>query len=558
MSAENSEEDFGQIDPKLDLTDYKYPPTALLSSPPSNLSITAQKLDAEKNSIIKTLAFSGVEIDRIKATIGPTIILYEVIPAPGVRIAKIKSLEPDLALALAAKVEVIGQLSGKGTVGIKVFHAMPDRVTIRSVINTEPFEKTKMELPIALGKTIDNSVFTIDLAELPHILIGGATGQGKSVCLNVILASLLYKKHPSELKLILIDVRQLELALYTRIERQFLAKLPHSRKSIVGDLDNAIHTLAGVGLELDQRYGLLKKAGARNIKEYNKRFVTRLLETDSGHRYLPYLVIVIDEFAELLNPNHDVETVINRLAQLGRPVGIHLVIATQRPSVKVITGNIKANFSCRLAFRVASTTDSKTILDIQGAESLHHPGDILFRHGADVFHLQGAIIDTHEIESLTNFVGLQPGYPTAMLLPESKSEDASTPYTDPGDRDPYFEEAARLIVMYQQGSPSLIQRKLKLGYNRAGRIMNQLESAGIVGAFDGSKAREVLFADETSLMRFLNGEPPYPEPTQPAPAPKPVNTVKAPEEIPVYINLNQPEPKVIQKSKSFWQRLFNS
>jgi S-DNA-T family DNA segregation ATPase FtsK/SpoIIIE len=502
-------EQFGTFDPKLDLSSYKYPPLDLLENYGSNkISVNSDELEANKNKIVETLNHYNIEIDKIKATIGPTVTLYEIIPAPGVRISKIKNLEDDIALSLAALgIRIIAPMPGKGTIGIEVPNQHPEMVSMRSVLATEKFQVTTMDLPIALGKTISNEVFIADLAKMPHLLVAGATGQGKSVGINAILVSLLYKRHPAELKFVLVDPKKVELTLFRKIERHFLAKLPDETDAIITDTKKVVNTLNSLCIEMDQRYDLLKDAQVRNLKEYNAKFVNRKLNPNEGHRFMPFIVLVIDEFADLMmTAGKEVETPIARLAQLARAVGIHLVIATQRPSVNIITGTIKANFPARLAFRVLSKIDSRTILDAGGADQLIGRGDMLLATGSDLIRLQCAFVDTPEVEKIADYIGNQRGYPTAMILPEyvGEGEAGSSPKEfDPDDRDPMFEEAARLIVLHQQGSTSLIQRKLKLGYNRAGRIIDQLEAAGIVGPFEGSKARDVLYPDEYSLERHL-------------------------------------------------------
>ncbi|MDB4924610.1 DNA translocase FtsK [Mucilaginibacter sp.] len=516
LNVEKSDDDkakslvdqFGTYDHKLDLASYKYPTLDLLENYGSaKIAVNSEELEANKNKIVETLNHYNIEIDKIKATIGPTVTLYEIIPAPGVRISKIKNLEDDIALSLAALgIRIIAPMPGKGTIGIEVPNQNPEMVSMRSILATEKFQNTTMDLPIALGKTISNEVFIADLAKMPHLLVAGATGQGKSVGINAILVSLLYKKHPAELKFVLVDPKKVELTLFRKIERHFLAKLPDEADAIITDTKKVVNTLNSLCIEMDQRYDLLKDAGVRNLKEYNAKFINRKISDPEKHRYLPFIVLVIDEFADLMmTAGKEVEQPIARIAQLARAVGIHLVIATQRPSVNIITGTIKANFPSRLAFRVLSKIDSRTILDAGGADQLIGRGDMLFSTGSDLIRLQCAFVDTPEVERISDFIGNQRGYPTAMLLPEyvGEGESSSSKEFDPDDRDPMFEEAARLIVMHQQGSTSLIQRKLKLGYNRAGRIIDQLESAGIVGPFEGSKAREVLYPDEYSLMQYL-------------------------------------------------------
>ncbi|WP_026898007.1 FtsK/SpoIIIE family DNA translocase [Daejeonella oryzae] len=502
-------EQFGMYDPTLDLSTYKYPPLDLLENYGSNkISVNAEELEANKNKIVETLNHYNIEIDKIKATIGPTVTLYEIIPAPGVRISKIKNLEDDIALSLAALgIRIIAPMPGKGTIGIEVPNQHPEMVSMRSVLATEKFQNTTMDLPIALGKTISNEVYIADLAKMPHLLVAGATGQGKSVGINAILVSLLYKKHPSQLKFVLVDPKKVELTLFRKIERHFLAKLPGEADAIITDTKKVIATLNSLCIEMDQRYDLLKDGQVRNLKEYNQKFINRKLNPNDGHRFLPFIVLVIDEFADLMmTAGKEVEAPIARIAQLARAVGIHLVIATQRPSVNIITGTIKANFPARLAFRVLSKIDSRTILDSGGADQLIGRGDMLLSTGSDLIRIQCAFVDTPEVERISDFIGAQRGYPSAWMLPEYIDENAesSSKDFDADDRDSHFEEAARLIVMHQQGSTSLIQRKLKLGYNRAGRIIDQLEAAGIVGPFEGSKARAVLIPDEYSLEQFLD------------------------------------------------------
>ncbi len=508
--ADDLVQQFGQYDPKLDLSSYQYPTLELLENYGSNkISVNTDELEANKNKIVETLNHYNIEIDKIKATIGPTVTLYEIIPAPGVRISKIKNLEDDIALSLAALgIRIIAPMPGKGTIGIEVPNSHPEMVSMRSVLATDKFQNTTMDLPIALGKTISNEVFIADLAKMPHLLVAGATGQGKSVGINCILASLLYKKHPSELKFVLVDPKKVELTLFRKIERHFLAKLPGEEDAIITDTKKVINTLNSLCIEMDQRYDLLKNGQVRNLKEYNAKFINRKLNPEEGHRFLPFIVLVVDEFADLMmTAGKEVETPIARLAQLARAVGIHLVIATQRPSVNIITGTIKANFPARLAFRVLSKIDSRTILDSGGADQLIGRGDMLFSTGNDLIRLQCAFVDTPEVERISDFIGNQRGYTSAWMLPEyvdENGEGGSIKDFDPNDRDSLFEDAARLIVMHQQGSTSLIQRKLKLGYNRAGRLIDQLEAAGIVGPFEGSKAREVLLPDDYALEQFLD------------------------------------------------------
>ncbi|MBB5637426.1 S-DNA-T family DNA segregation ATPase FtsK/SpoIIIE [Pedobacter cryoconitis] len=503
-------EQFGNYDPTLDLSSYVYPHLELLENYGSNkISVNADELEANKNKIVETLNHYNIEIDKIKATIGPTVTLYEIIPAPGVRISKIKNLEDDIALSLAALgIRIIAPMPGKGTIGIEVPNMHPEMVSMRSILNTEKFQKTDMDLPIALGKTISNEVYIADLSKMPHLLVAGATGQGKSVGINAILVSLLYKKHPSQLKFVLVDPKKVELTLFNKIERHFLAKLPGEADAIITDTKKVIHTLNSLCIEMDQRYDLLKDAQVRNLKEYNDKFIKRKLNPNNSHRFLPYIVLIVDEFADLMmTAGKEVETPIARLAQLARAVGIHLVLATQRPSVNIITGTIKANFPARLAFRVLSKIDSRTILDSGGADQLIGRGDMLLSTGNDLIRLQCAFVDTPEVDRISEFIGNQRGYAEAYQLPEYLDEAAESAKSDfdPNDRDSMFEDAARLIVMHQQGSTSLIQRKMKLGYNRAGRIIDQLEAFGIVGPFEGSKAREVLVLDEHELEQLLEG-----------------------------------------------------
>lgn len=509
ISANDLVEQFGEYDPKLDLSGYQYPTLDLLRDYGSGrITINQQELEANKNRIVETLRNYSIEIEHIKATIGPTVTLYEIIPKPGIRISKIKNLEDDIALSLAALgIRIIAPMPGKGTIGIEVPNSSPEMVSMRSVLATEKFQKTDMDLPIALGKTISNEVYIADLAKMPHLLVAGATGQGKSVGINAILTSLLYKRHPAELKFVLVDPKKVELSLFKKIERHFLAKLPGEDDAIITDTKKVINTLNSLCIEMDQRYDLLKNGHVRNLKEYNHKFINRRLNPEEGHRFLPFIVLIVDEFADLMmTAGKEVETPIARLAQLARAVGIHLVIATQRPSVNIITGTIKANFPARLAFRVLSKVDSRTILDSGGADQLIGRGDMLLATGSDLIRIQCAFVDTPEVDQISDFIGGQRGYPSAHLLPEyidENGEGSGAAEFDIADRDALFEEAARLIVMHQQGSTSLIQRKLKLGYNRAGRIIDQLESAGIVGPFEGSKAREVLYPDEYALEQYL-------------------------------------------------------
>lgn len=508
-TAEKLVEKVGNYDPTLDLAKYQYPSIELLKEyAPSKVQVTKDELEANKNRIVETLTNFKIGIASIKATIGPTVTLYEIIPDAGVKISKIKNLEDDIALSLAALgIRIIAPIPGKGTIGIEVPNKNKEMVSMRSVIATDKFMNSTMALPIALGKTISNEVFVTDLAKMPHLLMAGATGQGKSVGLNALLTSLLYKKHPSQLKFVLVDPKKVELTIYNKIERHFLAKLPDGEEAIITDTKKVIYTLNSLCIEMDQRYDLLKDAACRNIKEYNEKFIDRRLNPEKGHRYLPYIVLVIDELADLMmTAGKEVETPIARLAQLARAIGIHLVVATQRPSVNVITGIIKANFPARLSFRVTSKIDSRTILDTGGADQLIGQGDMLLSNGSEITRIQCAFVDTPEVDDICDFIGGQKGYDTAYMLPEFLGDegDSSKSDVDLSDRDAMFNEAARLIVSHQQGSTSLIQRKLKLGYNRAGRIIDQLEAAGIVGAFEGSKAREVLIPDEYSLEQLLN------------------------------------------------------
>jgi len=510
IAKEGSKEHFTidtEYDPRLDLGHYKYPTLDLLDDyGSSGVSVEKEELESNKDRIVKTLSNYNIQIDKIKATIGPTVTLYEIIPAPGVRISKIKNLEDDIALSLSAMgIRIIAPIPGKGTIGIEVPNRKSDIVSMKSILSSERFQNSKFELPFGIGKTISNESYVADLTKMPHILMAGATGQGKSVGLNAILASLLYKKHPAELKFILVDPKKVELTLFSKIERHFLAKLPDSEEAIITDTRKVVRTLNSMGIEMDLRYELLKDAQVRNIKEYNAKFIKRKLNPEQGHRYLPYLVLVVDEFADLImTAGKEIETPLTRLAQLARAVGIHLIIATQRPSVNIITGTIKANFPARFAYRVISKIDSRTILDTGGADQLIGRGDMLLSTGSELVRLQCAFVDTHEIDRLTDFIGSQRAYPHAMHLPEYMDKEIDgTEDFDPNDRDELFEEAARIIVQTQQGSTSLLQRKLKLGYNRAGRIIDQLEAAGIVGPFEGSKAREVKIGDEMSLEQFL-------------------------------------------------------
>ncbi|RRQ48726.1 DNA translocase FtsK [Maribacter algicola] len=504
-------DDFGEFDPTLELGNYKFPTIDLLDAHgvSGGITINQEELEENKDKIVETLKNYKIGIAQIKATIGPTVTLYEIVPDAGIRISKIKNLEDDIALSLAALgIRIIAPIPGKGTIGIEVPNKNATVVSMRSVIASSKFQKAEMELPIAFGKTISNETFVVDLAKMPHLLMAGATGQGKSVGLNAVLTSLLYKKHPAEVKFILVDPKKVELTLYNKIERHFLAKLPDSEEAIITDNTKVINTLNSLCIEMDNRYELLKLAMVRNLKEYNTKFKARKLNPNDGHKYLPYIVLVIDEFADLImTAGKEVETPIARLAQLARAIGIHLIVATQRPSVNVITGIIKANFPARIAFRVTSKIDSRTILDAQGADQLIGRGDMLYTQGNDVTRIQCAFVDTPEVAKITEYIGSQRAYPEAHELPEYVGEDSGTSVDyDIKDRDKMFREAAEVIVIAQQGSASLIQRKLKLGYNRAGRIIDQLEAAGIVGPFEGSKARQVLIPDMASLQQLLDNE----------------------------------------------------
>ncbi|MEQ8627475.1 DNA translocase FtsK 4TM domain-containing protein [Ekhidna sp.] len=505
---EEVKEEAVNYDPTLDLPRYKFPTPSLLTDyPEKDVKVTKEELEQNKDRIIETLVNFKIGISSIKATIGPTVTLYEIVPEAGVKISKIKNLEDDIALSLAALgIRIIAPIPGKGTIGIEVPNKNREMVDARSVITTSKFMESKMELPVVLGKTISNEVFVTDLSKMPHLLMAGATGQGKSVGLNIMLTSLLYKKHPSQLKFVLVDPKKVELTLFNKIEKHFLAKLPDSEEPIITDTSKVVNTLNSLCIEMDNRYDLLKSAACRNLKEYNKKFTERKLNPNKGHRFLPYIVLVIDELADLMmTAGKEIETPIARLAQLARAIGIHLIVATQRPSVNVITGIIKANFPARLSFRVTSKIDSRTILDAGGADQLIGMGDMLLSMGSDMTRLQCAFVDTPEVERICDFIGDQRGYDDAYLLPEYAGEEESgIGEVDLSDRDALFADAARLIVMHQQGSTSLIQRKMKLGYNRAGRLIDQLEAAGIVGPFEGSKAREVLIPDEHSLEQLLS------------------------------------------------------
>ncbi|MEA5459944.1 DNA translocase FtsK 4TM domain-containing protein [Arcicella sp. LKC2W] len=500
---------FGLYDPMLDLPHYKFPTLDLMKEyDTGKANVSQEELKANSDKIVETLGNYGIGIASIKATIGPTVTLYEIIPDAGVRISKIKNLEDDIALSLAALgIRIIAPIPGKGTIGIEVPNKNREMVPVRMVIGSEKFQKSTADLPIVLGKTISNEIFVTDLAKMPHLLMAGATGQGKSVGLNMILTSLLYKKHPSQLKFVLVDPKKVELTLFNKIERHFLAMLPNSAEAIITDTKKVVHTLNSLCIEMDNRYNLLKDAGCRNLKEYNVKFVNRRLNPEKGHYFMPYIVLVIDELADLMmTAGKEVEQPIARLAQLARAIGIHLVIATQRPSVNVITGTIKANFPARLSFKVTSKIDSRTILDTGGAEQLVGMGDMLLSTGSDIIRLQCAFVDTPEVDDVCDFIGNQQGYDSAYMLPEFEGDNEGgndKAEFDASNRDPFFDDAARLIVTHQQGSTSLIQRRLKLGYNRAGRLIDQLEAAGIVGVFEGSKAREVLVKDMDALERLL-------------------------------------------------------
>ena len=516
VSDDTSEEDaeykgpaLQPYNPRLDLENYKFPTLDLLNQYEDNgPNIDMEEQNANKDCIIKVLRSFGIEISSIKASVGPTITLYEITPAEGVRISKIRNLEDDIALSLSALgIRIIAPIPGKGTIGIEVPNANPRIVPMQSILNSKKFQETTMELPIALGKTITNEVFMVDLAKAPHMLVAGATGQGKSVGLNAIVTSLLYKKHPAELKFVIVDPKKVEFSVYTPIERHFLAKLPDGEDAIITDVSKVVQTLNSLCIEMDTRYDLLRKAGCRNIKEYNAKFISRQLNPEKGHRFMPYIVIIIDEFGDLImTAGKEVELPICRIAQLARAVGIHAIIATQRPTTNIITGTIKANFPARVAFRVAAMMDSRTILDRSGAQQLIGKGDMLYLQGNDPVRVQCAFVDTPEVERIANYISKQQGYPTAFMLPEYVGEESESSIgeVDMNRLDPMFEDAARLVVIHQQGSTSLIQRKFSIGYNRAGRIMDQLEKAGIVGPTQGSKARDVLCMDETDLEMKLN------------------------------------------------------
>ncbi|MEC5395059.1 FtsK/SpoIIIE family DNA translocase [Bergeyella sp. RCAD1439] len=500
---------YGLYDHTLDLPKYQFPTLELLKNYGNEeISIDKQELEENKNRIVGLLKNFNIGISEIKATIGPTVTLYEIVPEAGIRVSSIKKLQDDIALNLSALgIRIIAPMPGKGTIGIEVPRQNPTMVSMRSVLSSQKFQNTDMELPIVFGKTISNEIFMADLAKMPHLLMAGATGQGKSVGINAILTSLLYKKHPSELKFVMVDPKKVELTLYSKIERHYLAKLPDTEEAIITDTSKVINTLNSLCVEMDNRYSLLKNAFCRNIKEYNKKFSERKLNRENGHRYLPYIVLVVDEFSDLImTAGKEIENPITRLSQLARAVGIHLIIATQRPSVNVITGMIKANFPARVAFRVITNIDSRTILDSPGADQLIGKGDMLYFNGNELTRLQCAFVDTPEVENIVDYIGAQKGFASALLLPEapeSESANGAGPF-DPNEKDALFEDAARIIVSSQQGSTSMLQRQLKLGYNRAGRIMDQLEACGIVGGFNGAKAREVLLSDLESLERLLD------------------------------------------------------
>jgi DNA segregation ATPase FtsK/SpoIIIE, S-DNA-T family len=492
--------------PELDLPDYKFPTLDLLETRSEIITLDKEELEKNKNQIIQTLKSFGIEINRISATVGPTVTLYEIVPAEGVRISKIRNLEDDIALNLAALgIRIIAPIPGKGTIGIEVPNANKQTVSMRALLSSEKFVNSKMSLPIALGKKIDNENYIVDLATMPHLLMAGATGQGKSVGINAILVSLLYKKHPSQLKFVMVDPKKVELSIYRTIEKHFLAKLPNEEEAIITDTKKVIYTLNALCIEMDNRYELLKEAGARNIKEYNEKFISRRLNPNHGHKFLPFIVLVIDEFADLImTAGKEVEMPIARIAQLARAVGIHLIIATQRPSVNVITGTIKANFPARMAFKVSAKVDSRTILDAGGAEQLIGRGDMLVSHGSELLRLQCAFVDTPEVEKVVDFIGSQRGYPTAFELPEYEGDEENDKIVDLTNKDKLFEDCAKVVVQTQSGSTSMLQRRFNLGYNRAGRIMDQLESAGIVGPAMGSKPRDVLYKTESELDQFLS------------------------------------------------------
>ncbi|PKP20441.1 MAG: cell division protein FtsK [Bacteroidetes bacterium HGW-Bacteroidetes-21] len=510
VASNNAEDNLGIIDPRRDLPKYEFPTLDLLKDHDSEKNeVQEDELIANKNKIIETLGHYGINIIKIKATIGPTVTLYEIVPAPGVKISKIRNLEDDIALSLAALgIRIIAPIPGKGTIGIEVPNKNPDTVSMKSILSSPKFLESKADLPIAIGKTIQNEAYIFDLTKAPHLLIAGATGQGKSVGLNAILACLLFRKHPCELKLVLIDPKKVEFPPFSGIEKHFLAKLPDEEEAIITNTKKVIATLKSLTVEMDSRYDLLKKAGVRTIKEYNEKYLKHHLNPDNGHKFLPYIVVAIDEFADLIQTaGREVEEPLARIAQLARAIGMHLILTTQRPSTNVITGSIKANFPARIAFRVFSMIDSRTILDHPGANQLIGRGDMLLNMGSDMVRLQCAYIDTEEVERISSFIGSQKGFPTAFYLPEvaDESSEGSLAGADMGKKDEMFEDAARLIVQHQQGSTSLIQRKFAIGFNRAGRIMDQLEAAGIVGPPEGSKPRSVLYSDLYALEQYLNG-----------------------------------------------------
>jgi len=505
--VDNLSKEFGEYDPKLDLSSYVLPPIDLLKDyGKGGINVDKDELESNKNKIVETLLNYKIDISKIKATVGPTVTLYEIVPAPGVRISKIKNLEDDIALSLSALgIRIIAPIPGKGTVGIEVPNSKPEMVPMRTLIASEKFQNCDFELPVVLGKTITNETYMFDLTKMPHLLVAGATGQGKSVGLNAILVSILYKKHPAQVKFVLVDPKKVELTLFNKIERHFLAKLPGEGDAIITDTSKVVNTMNSLCIEMDDRYELLKEAHCRNIKEYNAKFIARKLNPENGHRYLPYIVVLIDEFADLImTAGKEIEQPIARIAQLARAIGIHLIVATQRPSVNVITGMIKANFPARIAFRVLSKIDSRTILDGSGADQLIGKGDMLIMNGSELIRLQCGFVDTPEVDDICDFIGEQRAYPEALILPEYVGEGGeSDKDIDTNELDPMFADAARIIVLHQQGSASLLQRKLKLGYNRAGRIVDQLEAFGIIGPFQGSKAREVLYAEIPTLDEYL-------------------------------------------------------
>ncbi len=505
---EIEQEELEDYDPTLDLASYKFPTLELLEDHKfDNAEVKQEELVANKNKIVETLRHYKIEITKIRATIGPTITLYEIVPAPGVRISKIKNLEDDIALSLSALgIRIIAPIPGRGTIGIEVPNQHPEVVSMHSIVRSKKFQESTAELPVAMGKTISNETYMFDLAKMPHILVAGATGQGKSVGVNVIITSLLYKKHPSQLKFVFIDPKKVELNIYSVIEKHYLAKLPDTEEAVITDIQKVKNTLNSINIEMDARYDLLKAAHARNIKEYNKKFISRRLNPEKGHKFMPYIVVIIDEFADLImTAGKEIELPIARIAQLARAVGIHMIIATQRPSTNIITGVIKANFPARIAFKVASMIDSRTILDTPGANQLIGKGDMLIASGSEITRVQCAFVDTPEVEKICAFIGDQRGYPTAFLLPEYVGDDEPGPGdVDLNNRDDLFDDAARVVVMNQMGSTSMIQRRFAIGYNRAGRLMDQLEAAGIVGPSEGSKARQVLISDEYSLEQLLN------------------------------------------------------